>query len=65
MAESSRELVIGQINGSSKPWPVNVNLRLLVGLVVVGGHPKREKKLEIYLSSKVYLGLRKRVISIV
>ena len=45
MAESSRELVIGQINGSSKPWPVNVNLRLLVGLVVVGGHPKKGEEI--------------------
>ena len=49
MAESSRELVIGQIIGSSKPWPINVNLRLLVGLVVVGGHPKRGEEIRNFI----------------
>ena len=37
-----QELVLGQIISSSKPWPIDVNLGLLVvGLVVVGGHPER------------------------
>ena len=38
-----QELVIGQIISSRKPWTANVHLGLLVGLVVVGSHPKKEK----------------------
>ena len=62
-----QELVPGQVIGPRQPWPIDVHLGLLVvGLVVVGSHPGRRKRLnlnsEIYL---VYFGLRNGKLAIV
>ena len=49
-----QELVLGQVIGPSKPWPIDVDPGLLVvGLVVVGSHPGRTKRLN--LNSEIYL----------
>ena len=62
-----QELVPGQVIGPRQPWPIDVHLGLLVvGLVVVGSHPGRRKRLkfnsEIYL---VYFELRNGELAIV
>ena len=49
-----QELVPGQVIGPRQPWPIDVHLGLLVvGLVVVGSHPGRTKRLNLNL--EIYL----------
>ena len=56
MGHQSQELVPGQVIGPRQPWPIDVHLGLLVvGLVVVGSHPGRRKRLNLNLNSEIYL----------
>ena len=49
-----QELVLGQVIGPSKPWPIDVDLGLLVvGLVVAGSHPGKRINLSLTITSGV------------